>query len=1824
MAKNNNQNLTDNNTHTFTRGLNKDTESSFVADGYWTHARNAVNNTLEGDLNALSNESSNFLCATAGATLPGEKYIIGFIHIFSDKWLVYTAAHDNNGTGPSIGSEIGLFEERICKYRPIVQDTCLGFSKWHLISGASREREDCSWSAYWADGNNPDRYINIGDPSLWPGDGFLWQSNNTYANAAGQVIQWPGVAWVQNCNVDDNNCTFCENTTELDCDKLRLARLVTTPCIQVNPGRAGGALANGSYFATIAYAIRGERVTNWFSLSNVQPIFVDNEPGGALEITVSADQDNFDEFILCVVAVINQQTVAKQFGIYNTSTNSINIDIISDELVTIPINDLPLQVPVYEKSDQIAEVNNYLLRVGPTTKFDFNYQPLANLIRANWVSVQYPSDYYMKGGYKPGYMRDEVYAFFIRWVYDTGDKSASYHIPGRVSQDYTDPCFGVSAPENQLLADQNSIFSAEKTFEIYNTAPAPSSFATSTLDDGGLVLSRGRMAYWESTETYPANRPDIWNASSYCWTGVPCDPVTQQPLSSPAYDLCGLPIRHHKFPDNALHSTVHHFTKDSANDDQLYIRLMGVEFENIIYPKDNDGNDIPGIVGYEILRGSREGNRTIMAKGMINNMRPYKVKGNNNNNKLGLYPNHPFNTITPFYPDDQGIPTGDIPDPYIIYDKQEPNDPLIAPRLWPPINPTIDQLPSNIVTFHSPDLNISRPFLSMPELKIYGNIRGISNQAFVEPNKHPQHKLIANASLWVMLVAGTIEAIIAKVGKRTLNTPGAEYSRDFLTKTTGGNATNTINGTSGVYGVAFTTPPSNINTQIIFNEYEITDQSPSDYQDFRDNKLGTGASPNTGSFNEEFNEYLQGGALDERIGTGTSLQEIYDKFNLDGGLLKGGTYTAPVLVTELSNNQYIEGSSGFFTFINQYVPNFSQLLYYFSEGADFALRLIYALLPNRQYALQMQAHGLYDEFYKYVCHSDIRFRVEDSFYLNNTIQDMKPFNTPANLQYRINNINRQNTVVVRTTNGAGSHVGPYFINEDNSLLTIGTAAGQDLLNNGNPASVNFDNDSKINEFNAKIASHYAALKFRLVNQYGQLNSIKQLPVTPCEQKFTYEDLPREIYGPTICCPQQYERKVIARTPVFFGGDTYINRYTEKNNMFFFSRWLFGEPNGFEYNYYNYQALPEPRFWMNSEKYEVSALYPGTAWLNPLPGTGVLPNAYYTLDTDKYMYQTNEVPDGAGLLWPTVDGYPGIFGVKESYFYLATSAIRDFFVESEVIVDFRKAGFEQYQKHYDPYRFTDLSTLLDINPDNITKGNYYSYDYSLSITRLFTQFFSQGNLQSRYYNPVVSELCYTYYPDRIIYSLPQQDESLKDSWFIYLANNYKEFKDQISGVKNFAKTGIFITFKNSSPLIFQGVDQLETEFGTKITIGDGGLFSQTPQAVSVADKQYEYGSSQNRLSVISTPAGMFYVSQNQGKVFTFSGGLSEASQNGMKWWFSEFLPYKLLIDFPDYPHTDNPVAGIGCQSIYDNESTVLYISKRDFKLREQYKGLIKYNPKTNEFLYGNRTTVKLGDSTFFEDASWTVSYDPKSQFWISFHDWHPNLTLPTKNTFLSTKGNTIWKHNETCNSFCNFYGIDYPFEIELPIVNGQTVTTLRSVEYMLECYKKSRFNCVDQFHVLDYNFDKAVIYNTEQVSGVLNLNIYPKNNVALSQQYPIVNLNTIDILFSKEENKYRFNQFWDITRNRGEFPIGSAYPPTTPVIPGTTVLPGPYDTEQIWVTQANGYIKTLNQANLNYNKTELERKRFRHYINFVNLSKEVSGDVNMILKILNTKNTYSPR
>ena len=154
---------------------------------------------------------------------------------------------------------------------------------------------------------------------------------------------------------------------------------------------------------------------------------------------------------------------------------------------------------------------------------------------------------------------------------------------------------------------------------------------------------------------------------------------------------------------------------------------------------------------------------------------------------------------------------------------------------------------------------------------------------------------------------------------------------------------------------------------------------------------------------------------------------------------------------------------------------------------------------------------------------------------------------------------------------------------------------------------------------------------------------------------------------------------------------------------------------------------------------------------------------------------------------------------------------------------------------------------------------------------------------------------------------------------------------------------------------------------------------------------------------------------------------------------------------------------------------------------------------------------------------------------------------------------IWKHNDRCDLYTNYYDQDYPWEVELVETVGQTVNTVRSVEYQLESYiyrGNLEGGCGDRFHDLDWNFDNAILHNTEQVSGLLALNLSPKNNAPLITTFPQITANDIQILYSKEEQKYRFNQFWDVTDDRGEF--------------------NPNVNEPIFITQLNGYIRDLNQ------------------------------------------------
>jgi len=389
-----------------------------------------------------------------------------------------------------------------------------------------------------------------------------------------------------------------------------------------------------------------------------------------------------------------------------------------------------------------------------------------------------------------------------------------------------------------------------------------------------------------------------------------------------------------------------------------------------------------------------------------------------------------------------------------------------------------------------------------------------------------------------------------------------------------------------------------------------------------------------------------------------------------------------------------------------------------------------------------------------------------------------------------------------------------------------------------------------------------------------------------------------------------------------------------------------------------------------------------------------------------------------------------------------------------------------------------------------------------------------------------------------------------------------------------------------------------------------------QSLTNADRPYQFGSCKDARSVINTPAGLFWMSPDQGKIFTTAQGVMNIAMKELNWWFIKYLPYRLLVDFPNFDILNNPVSGIGCQTVYDNENNIIYFSKRDFRFKnESFRELglnVIYTPGVGFSVVAQDPeegeggpgilNVGLHDPNYFEDVSWTVSYDVKTKQWLSWHDWHPDLVISSKQTFCTVKGQGIWKHNARCDKYCNYYGEDFPWEIEYEQHTGLDVTTLKSIEYYLEAYKYAP-NCIDRYLYLTENFDRAIIYNNEQCSGLLKLTLADFEDPFQNLQYPMFNLEDVSILYSKVENKYRFDMFYDMTDDRGMFTNAR---------------------RQMWITAENGYVTELNPVNLNYQKAATQLKRFRGNVSQVFLSRKVSGDVKFLMLFSVNKTLESKR
>ena len=148
----------------------------------------------------------------------------------------------------------------------------------------------------------------------------------------------------------------------------------------------------------------------------------------------------------------------------------------------------------------------------------------------------------------------------------------------------------------------------------------------------------------------------------------------------------------------------------------------------------------------------------------------------------------------------------------------------------------------------------------------------------------------------------------------------------------------------------------------------------------------------------------------------------------------------------------------------------------------------------------------------------------------------------------------------------------------------------------------------------------------------------------------------------------------------------------------------------------------------------------------------------------------------------------------------------------------------------------------------------------------------------------------------------------------------------------------------------------------------------------------------------------------------------------------------------------------------------------------------------------------------------------------------SLALINNYTEIST--GQIWKHLLNTTKYNNYYGKIYPYIIEYPFTYQYQDEILQNVQDYSRVYKhiKDPFNSFTDFEKVEVNnewFNKAVLYNGQQSSGILNLVPKPINNLKEYVSYPKFNLDSKSILYTKSDNLYQYNTFWSIVKNTSE-------------------------------------------------------------------------------------------
>lgn len=141
-----------------------------------------------------------------------------------------------------------------------------------------------------------------------------------------------------------------------------------------------------------------------------------------------------------------------------------------------------------------------------------------------------------------------------------------------------------------------------------------------------------------------------------------------------------------------------------------------------------------------------------------------------------------------------------------------------------------------------------------------------------------------------------------------------------------------------------------------------------------------------------------------------------------------------------------------------------------------------------------------------------------------------------------------------------------------------------------------------------------------------------------------------------------------------------------------------------------------------------------------------------------------------------------------------------------------------------------------------------------------------------------------------------------------------------------------------------------------------------------------------------------------------------------------------------------------------------------------------------------------------------------------------------NAFRENDVSSLWKHIADTTIYNKYYGGVFPYVIEHPFAYKMQDEILQSVKEYSRVYQylpdgTGVYNNYEKIEVDDVWFNKAIIYNNQQNSGLLEIVKKPKNNLQQYNSYPIYRSYSKVITYAKSDNYYLINNFWDCIKDK---------------------------------------------------------------------------------------------